>query len=133
MIRSNCERRYSFPFAIRSRCAACSFCFRCMQYESNPFYLSSKWKRKRKSILIRDKYQCQDCKRYGRMREATEVHHIKHLDEFPELAYDNNNLISLCHACHNARHPEKGRTARKKYEKVSGRGAGTRKIAKNFD
>ena len=66
------------------------------------------------------------------MREATEVHHIKHLDEYPELAYDNDNLVSLCHACHNARHPEKGRTARKKYEKVSDRGAGTRKIAKNF-
>ena len=104
-----------------------------MQYESNPFYLTNKWKRKRKSILVRDKYQCQDCKRYGRMREATEVHHIKHLDEYPELAYENDNLVSLCHACHNARHPEKGRTARKKYEKVSDRGAGTRKIAKNFD
>ena len=73
-----------------------------------PFdYDSAKWKHKRAVILRRDGYRCQICKRYGRAREATEVHHIKHADEFPELAYDNGNLVSLCHACHNAQHPEK--------------------------
>lgn len=71
------------------------------------FYKSKKWKRKRQQILRRDGYQCQDCKRYGRIREATEVHHIKFLEFFPELALDDDNLVSLCHACHNARHPEK--------------------------
>lgn len=73
-----------------------------------PFdYDSARWKHKRAVILRRDGYRCQICKRYGRAREATEVHHIKHADEFPELAYDNGNLVSLCHACHNAQHPEK--------------------------
>jgi len=58
-------------------------------------------------ILRRDKYLCQRCKRYGRMRQATVVHHIKHLDEYPELALDPSNLVSLCADCHNKEHPEK--------------------------
>ena len=36
-------------------------------------------------------------------------HHIKHADEYPELAYKDDNLISLCDACHNAEHPEKAK------------------------
>lgn len=43
------------------------------------------------------------------MREAAVVHHIKHVDEFPELAYTDSNLISLCDACHNKAHPEKAK------------------------
>lgn len=74
-----------------------------------PFdYRSTRWKHKRLAILRRDGYKCQHCKRYGRAVEATEVHHIKHADEYPELVWENSNLISLCHACHNKQHPEKG-------------------------
>ena len=69
---------------------------------------SKRWKKKRQQILRRDKYLCQDCKRYGKRVDATEVHHIKHVDEYPELAFESSNLISLCAACHNKRHPEKG-------------------------
>lgn len=83
-------------------------------------YGSQTWKRMRERILRRDGYRCQLCKRYGRTTPATEVHHIKHVDEYPELALDPKNMISLCHACHNAQHPEKGRDglkarARNKY------------------
>ena len=85
------------------------------EYDSNPFYLTPKWQRKRAAILRRDKYQCQECKRYGRMREAKTVHHIKHLEDHPELAYEDSNLISLCHACHNKAHPEKGSQGTRKY------------------
>lgn len=77
--------------------------------ENRPaFYQSSAWKKKRLVILRRDGYQCQDCKRYGRIRQAVTVHHIQHLDECPELAFQSDNLISLCAECHNKRHPEKG-------------------------
>lgn len=31
---------------------------------------------------------CQHCKRYGKAVQATTVHHIKHADEYPELAYE---------------------------------------------
>ena len=74
---------------------------------------SMRWRKKREQILRWDDYLCQDCKRYGRRVDATEVHHIKHVDEYPELAYQNDNLISLCAACHNKRLPEKGN--RKRY------------------
>lgn len=77
------------------------------------FYLSKAWKRKRKAILKRDGYVCRDCKRYGRRRDATTVHHIKHLDEHPELALTPSNLISLCSDCHNKAHPEKSKRGAK--------------------
>lgn len=72
------------------------------------FYTTNKWKRFRKRILDRDDYKCQRCKRYGKITSAREVHHIKHLDEYPELAFDPKNCVSLCKACHNLQHPEKG-------------------------
>ena len=70
-------------------------------------YKSGKWKRKRAKILRRDGYQCQMCRRYGKATPAVTVHHIKHADEYPEFAYDDDNLVSLCEACHNKCHPEK--------------------------
>lgn len=73
-------------------------------------YSSARWKKFRQKVLRRDGYMCRRCRRYGRRREATEVHHIKHVDEHPELAYDPGNVVSLCHACHNAQHPEKAET-----------------------
>lgn len=76
------------------------------------FYASARWKHKREIILRRDKYLCQNCKRYGRQVQAVTVHHIKHLDEFPELALKDDNLVSLCNACHNKAHPEKAKECR---------------------
>lgn len=35
------------------------------------------------------------------------VHHIKHAEEYPEIAFEDSNLVSLCEACHNKAHPEK--------------------------
>lgn len=70
-------------------------------------YNSKKWKRKAAHIMKRDGYMCVLCKRYGKMRPAQVVHHIQHVDEFPELAYTDRNLESLCVACHNKLHPEK--------------------------
>lgn len=72
-------------------------------------YRSERWERLRKRILRRDGYMCQSCRRYGRSVQATVVHHIKHADEYPELAYESSNLISLCDGCHNKQHPEKAK------------------------
>lgn len=80
----------------------------------NPNYKTSKWKKKREKILMRDNYLCRECRRYGRIKQATTVHHIKHADKYPELFYENDNLVSLCDACHNKMHPEKARKRNKK-------------------
>ena len=74
-------------------------------------YNSEKWKKKREAILRRDHYQCQWCKRYGRITAATTVHHIKHVEDRPDLVYEGANLISVCNDCHNKLHPEKAKRA----------------------
>jgi len=71
------------------------------------FYASRAWAIKRRAILRRDGYKCRECARYGRQREAVTVHHIAHLEDHPELALKDDNLISLCASCHNKAHPEK--------------------------
>jgi 5-methylcytosine-specific restriction endonuclease McrA len=74
------------------------------------FYKSREWKCKRREVLKRDNYECQRCKRDGGYSRATTVHHKKHLDKYPELALADENLESLCEACHNKEHPEKLKT-----------------------
>lgn len=78
-------------------------------------YNSAKWAATRERILRRDHYQCRLCRRYGRNREAQEVHHIKPVEIRPDLAFTPENLISLCHACHNKQHPEKAKNLRRRY------------------
>lgn len=74
-------------------------------------YNSAKWKRKAAHIKRRDGYRCRWCARYGKWVPAAVVHHIRPVEEYPELAYKDENLVSLCQACHNKAHPEKARAA----------------------
>ena len=71
-------------------------------------YKDKRWKKKREIILRRDNYLCQECKKYGKRVEATTVHHIIHAEDDPLLAWENDNLQSVCAKCHNKLHPEKG-------------------------
>ena len=77
-------------------------------------YDSSAHKRWREAVLRRAGYLCEECRRYGRLDKdglpvrATTAHHIKHLDEYPELACVVSNGRALCEACHAKAHPEKG-------------------------
>lgn len=76
--------------------------------KTNPFYLSRAWKDKRLEILSRDNYECQWCKAEGHVtttdHSILEIDHIKELDDYPELALDDDNLRTLCKDCHNKRH-----------------------------
>ena len=67
------------------------------------FYKSKVWRQVRQTILMRDNYLCQHCG-----KPATEVHHIKHLDENnindPSIALNPDNLVSLCWVCHRREH-----------------------------
>lgn len=71
-------------------------------------YNSKRWKNKRQYILSRDGYTCQECRKYGKNTEAKIVHHIKEVEDHPELSLTNSNLVSVCASCHNKIHPEKG-------------------------
>ena len=82
--------------------------------EGYRFYKRSRWVQFRKSILRLDHNECVICRIvFHRYRPANTIHHVHHLDEYPELAmnaYDREgyrNLISLCHQCHELVHPEK--------------------------
>ena len=89
------------------------------KHDADLFYWSSAWRRKRDEILRRDHYECVMCHkridkarqdgtvltgRDAKIRRAVCVHHIKELKDCPELALDDDNLISLCHACHDEIH-----------------------------
>ena len=63
------------------------------------FYSSSKWRNLRKIILERDNHECQEC---GEI-ENLEVHHIISINKCGDK-FDTDNLITLCHSCHNAQH-----------------------------
>jgi len=66
------------------------------------FYGRAAWKKLRVMALNRDHWLCRECLRQGRLVQAQEVHHLKPLEEFPELGLCLENLESLCHDCHEA-------------------------------
>ncbi|RDV26279.1 HNH endonuclease [Lysinibacillus capsici] len=68
------------------------------------FYKTKVWRSKRKKILRRDNYECQECRRYGKSRPATTVHHCNPLETHPQWRLESWNLLSLCSACHDKMH-----------------------------
>lgn len=68
------------------------------------FYKSWAWQKKRREVLKRDNYECQRCKRLGRVSKGEVVHHIKELKDRPDLGMTTGNLISVCYQCHNVIH-----------------------------
>ncbi len=71
------------------------------------FYHWPAWRQLRTMALHRDHYLCQECLRKKRIRRATEVHHVKPIADFPELALELDNLESLCWNCHEETKPRK--------------------------
>ncbi|MBO4794300.1 MAG: HNH endonuclease [Deltaproteobacteria bacterium] len=82
--------------------------------KADPFYTHGPWLILRRQALIRDHYLCQKCLRRVDMglqlrpRAATMVHHIVPRSLRPDLELNLDNLESLCDACHNEEHPERG-------------------------
>lgn len=86
--------------------------------QKRKFYDSEEWKLLREEVKKRDNYECQECKRDGLVRIDTNeysekakrkkiqlvVHHIKELEQHPELALDIDNLETICVDCHNKEH-----------------------------
>lgn len=86
--------------------------------QKRKFYDSFSWRKLSKHIKERDNYECQECKRNGfvqidaneysekakRKKIALVVDHIKELEDHPDLAFDEENLETLCVNCHNIKH-----------------------------
>lgn len=62
---------------------------------------------------------CERCREEGRLAPATEVHHIRPVEEGltlrekEQLMFDPHNLRALCHECHVKTHTEMGRYGKK--------------------
>ena len=67
-------------------------------------YNSKQWRDVRELALLRDDLICIHCKDKNIITKATEVHHIQYLEHRIDLAYDLDNLISVCSKCHQQIH-----------------------------
>lgn len=65
---------------------------------------NKRWRRLRESVLKEAGYTDQHLRRFGRIAQATHVHHIWPAEDFPEFAYCRWNLIALSLESHNAMH-----------------------------
>lgn len=77
------------------------------------FYSTKEWKHTREEVRKRDNYECQECKRQGKVftnnsepdkRKRMDVDHIKELEDYPELCLSMENLELKCIRCHNKKH-----------------------------
>lgn len=64
--------------------------------ESDLIKRGSEYKSWRLKVFIRDNFICQNC---GKQKNL-EAHHIKEQSFYPELIFDVDNGITLCHECH---------------------------------
>ena len=67
-------------------------------------YKSKRWLALRARVLRRDKGLCREALRYGRRVEATTVHHVYPVEDYPELQWAEWNLISVSQQAHNSFH-----------------------------
>ena len=70
------------------------------------FYKDPYWRNLSIRIRKRDNNECQECKKEGKLTikqhdKKLDVHHIKELEKFPELAYEESNLETVCVNHHN--------------------------------
>ena len=68
------------------------------------FYKTMTWQSKREYILSRDKYLCQQCLKNKILTPADTVHHKMFLEYRPDLALEDDNLMSVCRYCHEQIH-----------------------------
>ncbi|MBM7605996.1 5-methylcytosine-specific restriction endonuclease McrA [Metabacillus crassostreae] len=84
--------------------------------QKRKFYKSKQWSGVnglREQAIRRDNYECQECKRLGKVytdkhdpdkHKRLDVDHIKEIYTYPELALELDNLETLCIRCHNKKH-----------------------------
>lgn len=64
------------------------------------------WNKKVKpEVFERQGFRCADC---GAENKPLEIHHVIPKYENPDLAFDIDNVVALCHDCHKLRHSKQG-------------------------
>ena len=80
------------------------------------FYKGIAFRHLKEEVLQEQHYECQECKKQGKITKADTVHHVQFVRKHPSLALSKyytykgkqyRNLIAVCKACHNKLHPEK--------------------------
>lgn len=61
----------------------------------------TRWKLKAENIRIRDKHTCRIC---GAKHKQLDVHHIRYIYGREAWDYDDGDLVTLCHNCHEELH-----------------------------
>lgn len=91
-------------------------------------YKTKEWQMLREKVLERDHYECQRCNGQNdlgksnkriRLTKANTVHHIQEVRDRPDLMLDENNLISLCHECHDVVHNRVTKTFNKPRQRLT--------------
>lgn len=72
-------------------------CWKGGRTKSNPKYRTARWMRLSEKIVKRDNYECQLC---SSSKAKIDVHHIYSAYDYPELFWEETNLITLCRRCH---------------------------------
>ena len=84
-------------------------------------YSTARWRKMRAAKLM-EQPLCECCLEHDIIKFATDVHHITEistetdLDKQLALAYDFNNLMSLCETCHMRLHGSKHKKNNNRYE-----------------
>jgi 5-methylcytosine-specific restriction enzyme A len=66
-------------------------------------YQNKRWRKIRDAKLKNDPL-CEDCLKEDRVTQTQEVHHHIPIDVNPDLAFEYDNLVSLCIEHHKLRH-----------------------------
>lgn len=69
---------------------------------------SSRWRKIRLDILIKNYHKCKDCCGY-----ATQIHHLNY--RYLNTKYEQEYCVSLCRRCHRKRHIQQQQEKDKKF------------------
>lgn len=82
------------------------------QADIQKIYNTSIWKKLRQGYISQHPL-CESCLLENKITPAYDVHHIREISngrtilEMQDIAYDSNNLMSLCRECHRKIHSER--------------------------
>ena len=71
---------------------------------NDSFYNSKRWRQKAQRVLSLNNYMDKVSARYGKYIQADMVHHALPIEDFPQYAYNDHNLIPVSLKTHRSLH-----------------------------